>query len=144
MALKSTITAPPVIEGVTQVNSEGDTIIANPVVLVDPQGEFTSITQINDNLGATDSFVATNDIGVWNLNSLIKKINQSFTTLLNRIPALSNGKIPVEVGSLNVSVSNASLEIANDAGNPIPISDRAKNRITKIIEGGAPSEDKTI
>lgn len=41
----------------------------------------------------------------------------------DRIPALSNGKIPVEVGSLNVSVSNASLEIANDAGNPIPISD---------------------
>jgi hypothetical protein len=39
----------------------------------------------------------------------------------DRIPALSNGKIPVEVGSLNVSVSNASLEIANDAGNPIPI-----------------------
>ena len=123
MALKSTITAPPVIEGVTQVNSNGDTIIANPVVLVDPQGEFTSITQINNNLGATDSLVATNDIGVWNLNSLTKKINQSFTTLLNRIPTLSNGKIPVEVGSLNVYVSNASLEIANDAGNPIPISD---------------------
>ena len=121
MALKSTITAPPVIEGVTQVNSEGDTIIANPVVLVDPQGEFTSITQINDNLGATDSFVATNDIGVWNLNSLIKKINQSFTTLLNRIPTLSNGKIPVDVASLNVTVSNASLEIANDVGNPVPV-----------------------
>lgn len=41
----------------------------------------------------------------------------------DRIPALSNGKIPVEVGSLNVSVSNASLEIANDVGNPVPISD---------------------
>ena len=41
----------------------------------------------------------------------------------DRIPALSNGKIPVEVGSLNVTVGNASLEIANDAGNPIPISD---------------------
>lgn len=41
----------------------------------------------------------------------------------DRIPALSNGKIPVEVGSLNVTVGNASLEIANDVGNPIPISD---------------------
>ena len=41
----------------------------------------------------------------------------------DRIPALSNGKIPVEVGSLNVSISNASLEIANDVGNPVPISD---------------------
>jgi hypothetical protein len=41
----------------------------------------------------------------------------------DRIPVLSNGKIPVEVGSLNVTVGNASLEIANDVGNPIPISD---------------------
>jgi hypothetical protein len=41
----------------------------------------------------------------------------------DRIPALSGGRIPVEVGSLNVTVSNASLEIANDVGNPVPISD---------------------
>lgn len=39
----------------------------------------------------------------------------------DRIPTLSNGKIPVEVGSLNVTVSNASLEIANDVGNPVPV-----------------------
>jgi hypothetical protein len=41
----------------------------------------------------------------------------------DRIPVLSNGKIPVEVGSLNVTVGNASLEIANDVGNPVPIND---------------------
>lgn len=44
MALKSTITAPPVIEGVTQVNSDGDTIIATPVVLIDKNGEFASLS----------------------------------------------------------------------------------------------------
>jgi len=32
----------------------------------------------------------------------------------------------------------------DEEGNPIPISDRAKNRIIKIIEGGVPSDDKTI
>ncbi|MFM5925729.1 MAG: hypothetical protein ACKO9U_02485 [Dolichospermum sp.] len=40
----------------------------------------------------------------------------------DRIPALSNGKIPVDVSSLNITVSNASLEISNDVGNPIPVS----------------------
>ena len=70
MALKSTITAPPVVEGVTQVNSNGDTIIANPVVFVDSQGEFIT---------------------------------------------LSNGKIPVEVESLSVSINN-SLTLAAESG----------------------------
>ncbi len=41
----------------------------------------------------------------------------------DRIPVLSNGKIPVEVSSLNVTMGNASLEIANDVGNPVPIND---------------------
>ncbi len=49
--------------------------------------------------------------------------NTSLSNIDGKLPALSNGKIPVEVGSLNVSVSNASLEIANDVGNPVPISD---------------------
>jgi hypothetical protein len=41
MALKSTITVPSVIEGVTQVNSNGDTIIANPVVVLNSKGEYS-------------------------------------------------------------------------------------------------------
>lgn len=40
----------------------------------------------------------------------------------DRFPPLINNRIPVDVASLNVSVSNAQLEIANDAGNPIPMS----------------------
>jgi hypothetical protein len=44
-----------------------------------------------------------------------------YQSLVDRIPALSNGKIPVEVGSLNVTLDNATLEIANDVGNPIPV-----------------------
>lgn len=47
------------------------------------------------------------------------------TTLLSvdsKLPDLSGGKIPVEVGSLNVTVDNANLEISNDVGNPVPAS----------------------
>jgi hypothetical protein len=32
----------------------------------------------------------------------------------------------------------------DDEGNPIPISDRAKNRINQIIEGSLDISDKTI
>jgi hypothetical protein len=55
--------------------------------------------------------------GVGNLGWL----SAIYKFLSDRIPALSNGKIPVDVASLNVTVGNA-LEIANDAGNPIPVS----------------------
>ena len=43
MSLKSTITAPPVIESVTQVNSSGDTYIAVPTVNLNPKGELRRI-----------------------------------------------------------------------------------------------------
>lgn len=44
------------------------------------------------------------------------------TQIRDRLPAfLINGRLAVDVQSLNVSVSNAQLEIANDVGNPIPV-----------------------
>ena len=39
-----------------------------------------------------------------------------------KIPDLVDGKIPVSVGSMNVTVDNAQLEISNDVGNPVPVS----------------------
>ncbi|MFM8005487.1 MAG: hypothetical protein ACKO86_11215, partial [Dolichospermum sp.] len=53
------------------------------------------------------------------INNLLAAI---WEVIRDRIPALSNGKIPVDVSSLNITVSNASLEISNDVGNPIPVS----------------------
>jgi hypothetical protein len=47
----------------------------------------------------------------------------SLTSINNKLPALIGGKIPVDITSLNVTVDNANLEISNDIGNPIPISD---------------------
>lgn len=41
----------------------------------------------------------------------------------DKIPALVGGKIPVDIASLNVTVDNANLEISNDVGNPVPVSD---------------------
>jgi hypothetical protein len=49
--------------------------------------------------------------------------NTSLSSIDGKLPTLVNGKVPVDVSSLNVTVSNASLEIANDVGNPVPISD---------------------
>ena len=42
--------------------------------------------------------------------------------IFNKLPTLVNGKIPVGVDSLNVTLSSNSLTINNDANNPIPIS----------------------
>ncbi|MFM6607436.1 MAG: hypothetical protein ACKPH3_25755, partial [Dolichospermum sp.] len=53
------------------------------------------------------------------INNLLAAI---WEVIRDRIPALSNGKIPVDVSSLNITVSNTSLEISNDVGNPVPIS----------------------
>ncbi|MBW4598936.1 MAG: hypothetical protein KME29_04810 [Calothrix sp. FI2-JRJ7] len=44
-----------------------------------------------------------------------------YNFLSSRLPALVSGRVPVDVASLSVTVNNAQLEIANDAGNPIPV-----------------------
>lgn len=44
------------------------------------------------------------------------------TEIRDRLPsALVGGRLAVDVQSLNVTVNNAQLEIANDVGNPIPV-----------------------
>jgi hypothetical protein len=53
---------------------------------------------------------------------LLGWVSSIYQFLVDRIPALVDGKIPVQVSSLNVTVGNASLEISNDVGNPIPVS----------------------
>lgn len=65
----------------------------------------------------TDSTMPTGGVGNLGWLSAIWK------QLIDKLPALVGGKIPVDVASLSVTVDNANLEISNDAGNPIPISD---------------------
>ena len=72
---------------------------------------------INFGTKITDSTMPTGGVGNLGWLSAIWK------QLIDRLPALVGGKIPVDVASLSVTVDNANLEISNDAGNPIPISD---------------------
>ena len=53
-----------------------------------------------------------------------KQDNQitKLTSIDNKTPALVSGKVPVDVGTPSVTVSNGSIEISNDEGNPIPVS----------------------
>ena len=48
--------------------------------------------------------------------------NVALASIDNKTPTLVSGRVPVDVGSLSVTVSNAQLEISNDIGNPIPVS----------------------
>jgi hypothetical protein len=56
------------------------------------------------------------------ISALFVSLGNIFQLLSDRFPALVSGRIPVQVSSLNVTVDNASLEIANDTGNPVPVS----------------------
>lgn len=41
----------------------------------------------------------------------------------NKLPALVGGKIPVDIGTnIDVTIDNTSIEVSNDAGNPVPVS----------------------
>lgn len=65
----------------------------------------------------TDSTLPTGGVGNIGWLSAIWKL------ITDRLPALVGGKIPVDVSSLSVTLNTANLEISNDVGNPIPISD---------------------
>ena len=65
----------------------------------------------------TDSTLPAGGVGNIGWLSAIWKL------ITDRLPALVGGKIPVDVASLSVTLNTANLEISNDVGNPIPISD---------------------
>ena len=48
--------------------------------------------------------------------------NTSLSNIDGKLPVLVNGKVPVDIASLSVTVNNANLEISNDVGNPVPVS----------------------
>jgi hypothetical protein len=66
---------------------------------------------ITDSSGGGDASAANQVIG-----------NTSLTSINGKLPALVNGKVPVDIASLSVTVNNANLEISNDVGNPVPVS----------------------
>ena len=65
-----------------------------------------------------------NDIGAGGGTGDTSSLAQEETLaeVRDRLPtALVNGRIPVDVASLTVTVGNTQLEIVNDVGNPIPV-----------------------
>lgn len=71
-------------------------------------------------IDAADDSIAIGDRNTGTLASVAANTGLNIN-ILGITPV--GGKLPVEVGSLNVTVDNAQLEISNDIGNPIPISD---------------------
>lgn len=93
-------------------NDEGNPI---PAELI---GETaTSITNIEQSIGSniTSATIPSGGSGI------IGWLSAIYAAFTGRIPALVNGRLPVDVASLSVSVANAQLEISNDSGNPITV-----------------------
>ncbi|HNN82043.1 MAG TPA: hypothetical protein PKL30_24385, partial [Leptospiraceae bacterium] len=75
----------------------------------------SSNSSISTAIGSRSDASATSDSGTFSIVSLLKR-------LLGKLPTLVSGRLPVDVQSLTVTVDNASIEISNDSGNPIPMS----------------------
>ena len=59
------------------------------------------------------------------LSSINNLLTAIWEVIRDRIPALSNGKIPVDVelSGVSISLGDAPLQIANNDSNPVPIKD---------------------
>jgi len=78
-----------------------------------------------DEQGNPDKKIAAKAVVILDENGNISGSNLNEDTLeeiSSKLPTLVNGRIPVQVESLNVSLSQTTLEITNDVGNPIPVS----------------------
>jgi hypothetical protein len=60
--------------------------------------------------------------------------NTSLASLDGKLPALASGRIPVDIGSASISIG-ASVEVSNDAGNPLPISGSVSISGTPTVTG---------
>lgn len=82
-------------------------------------------------------------------SKLIGWLSAIWQTLTDKIPMPINGRVPVDVASLSVSVNNAQLEISNDIGNPIPVSGQFETKTSakywrEDFSGNALSSDWTL
>ena len=68
--------------------------------------------------------------------------NTSLASIDGKLPALSSGRLPVDIGAPSVTIG-ASVEISNDVGNPIPVSD-AGGSLTVDDGGNSLTVDGTV
>jgi hypothetical protein len=60
--------------------------------------------------------------------------NTSLGSIDGKLPALISGRVPVDIGSASVSIG-ASVEVSNDAGNPLPVSGSVSISGTTAVSG---------
>ena len=65
----------------------------------------TAVANLDAAIGAKNDAAATTDTGTFSVVSLIKRNLQRWTTLLERIPALVSGRIPVDGSGVTQPVS---------------------------------------
>jgi hypothetical protein len=101
-----------------QVERNGVNEQINKAVFVDSEGNEMPLAQ--DGTDATGVSPISGGTGIRGWLSSI------FKTLSDRLPSLIEGKIPVSLGSDNITITGSvtipgEIEIANDTGNPIPV-----------------------
>ncbi|MBD2201802.1 hypothetical protein H6G33_10625 [Calothrix sp. FACHB-1219] len=114
---------------------------AEPVVLIDENGNLGSVTiqasgdgakettlqglsdKIPDGLTVIAGKLQVETISSSDATAANQVIaNNYLETIDGKLPDLISGRIPVDISSMSVTVSNTQLEISNDEGNPVPIS----------------------
>lgn len=75
----------------------------------------TAVQNIDTDLGAAADAAAATDTGASSIISLLKRGLQRWTTLLDRIPALVAGRVPVDGSGVTQPVSAAALGAPADA-----------------------------
>jgi hypothetical protein len=92
-------------------------------ILVDDGLASTAITAANLPLPTGASTSALQTTG-----------NTSLSSIDAKLPALASGRVPVDIGSASVSIG-ASVEVSNDAGNPLPVSGNVSITGTAAVTG---------
>lgn len=108
----------------------GDVVIGSEIEISNDIGNPIPIQSTA--LGEPDDSVATTDTGTFSILALVKRALQGITSIMGyvdevegtlttvdgKLPALSSGRIPVDIGAISLG----DVEIKNDIGNPIPVS----------------------
>lgn len=93
-------------------NDDGNIVTAVDGNLTPVNTDWTAVNPTANTSGASDV--------PYVVPLLLRWVVKGLQSIFSRMPALQSGRIPVDVASLAVTVNNASLEITNDVGNPIP------------------------
>lgn len=125
----------------------GDVVIGTEIEIANDVGNPVPVKSVD--LGETDDAAATTDTGTFSLISLFKRALQGITSIAGyvdgvegsltsvdgKLPALSSGRIPVDIGAISLG----DVEIKNDNGNPIPTSVPLRVPTTTSVASSATS-----